>query len=74
MFYNRCCEGSTAEFELTTKYYDAKLLIRPHEGKVLDGVYGSQSLFDALKCTEGFIDIVPFEKVRQRLFEILTNA
>jgi hypothetical protein len=69
MFYYRCCEGSTAEFELRTKYYNAELLLHPHESKVLDGVYGSQSLYDALKCTEGYIDIVPFDKVRRRFFE-----
>jgi hypothetical protein len=68
VFYHRCCEGSAAEFELRTKYYNAKLLLHPHESKVLDGVYGSQSLYDALKCTEGYIDIVPFDKVRRRFF------
>lgn len=69
LFCIRCCEGLTAEFELSTKYYDAKLSIHPLESTILDGVYGSQSLYDALKCTEGFIDIVPFDTVRQRLLE-----
>lgn len=60
----RSSEGSLVEFDLKTKYYDARLKLMSYECITVDEVYGSEPLIDDLQFSECFLDIVPFNQVR----------
>lgn len=59
----RSYHSSSVEFDLKTKYYDARLKLNPYECEVIDGVYGIESLIKDLETSECFLDIVPYDKV-----------